>query len=101
MLPKAARSSATKFYGKESNVGVLDGRIAIITGAGRGIGRQHALLFAKEGAQVVVCDNGTGPDGTGSDATLAPAVADEITKAGGVAVASTADVSTMSGAQSV
>jgi NAD(P)-dependent dehydrogenase (short-subunit alcohol dehydrogenase family) len=82
-------------------MGVLDGRIAIITGAGRGIGRQHALLFAKEGAHVVVCDNGSGPDGTGSDPTLAQGVADEITKADGVAVASSADVSTMAGAQSV
>jgi NAD(P)-dependent dehydrogenase (short-subunit alcohol dehydrogenase family) len=81
-------------------VGVLDGRIAIITGAGRGIGRQHALLFAKEGAQVVVCDNGAGPDGNGSDPTVAQAVVDEINHAGGMAVASTADVSKMTGAQS-
>ena len=70
-------------------MGVLDGRSAIITGAGRGIGRQHALLFAKEGAQVVVVDNGCGPDGTGSDPALAESVAAEITKSGGIAVAST------------
>jgi NAD(P)-dependent dehydrogenase (short-subunit alcohol dehydrogenase family) len=80
-------------------VGVLDGRIAIITGAGRGLGRQHALLFAREGAQVVVVDNGCAPDGTGSDPSVAQAVADEITGAGGIAVASPADVSKMTGAQ--
>jgi NAD(P)-dependent dehydrogenase (short-subunit alcohol dehydrogenase family) len=81
-------------------MGALDGRISIITGAGRGIGREHALLFAHEGAQVVVVDNGSAPDGTGSDPTVARAVADEITAAGGVAVASSADISTMDGAQS-
>lgn len=80
-------------------MGVLDGRIAIITGAGRGIGRQHALLFAKEGAQVVVVDNGCAPDGTGTDPSVASAVVNEIEKAGGHAVASAADVSTMAGAQ--
>ena len=48
-------------------MGALDGRVAVITGAGRGLGREHALLFAAEGAKVVVNDLGGGPDGAGSD----------------------------------
>jgi NAD(P)-dependent dehydrogenase (short-subunit alcohol dehydrogenase family) len=48
-------------------MGALDGRVAIITGAGRGIGREHALLFAAEGAKVVVNDLGATNDGTGAD----------------------------------
>lgn len=82
-------------------MGALDGRVCIITGAGRGIGRHHALLFAQEGASVVVNDNGCAPDGTGHDPAVAQAVADEITAAGGAAVASDADVATIDGAQSV
>lgn len=82
-------------------MGALDGRICIITGAGRGIGREHARLFAAEGAQVVVSDNGAAPDGTGHDASVAQAVAEEIVAGGGVAVACDADVSTMAGAQQV
>ena len=49
-------------------MGTLDGRVAVITGAGRGIGREHALLFAREGAKVVVNDLGGSNEGTGSDA---------------------------------
>src|SRR5215471_13047317 len=49
-------------------MGTLDGRVAVITGAGRGLGREHALLFASEGAKVVVNDLGGNPDGTGADA---------------------------------
>ena len=82
-------------------MGALDGRVAIITGAGRGMGREHALLFAAEGARVVVNDNGCEKDGTGADAGLAKAVVDEILAAGGEAVASDADVSTMDGAAAV
>src|SRR5262245_59674079 len=82
-------------------MGALDGRICVITGAGRGIGREHALLFAPEGAQVVVNDTGAAVDGTGHDPAVADAGVEEIVKAGGAAVASSADVSTMSGAQSV
>ena len=52
-------------------MGALDNRVAVITGAGRGLGREHALLFAAEGAKVVVNDLGGGPDGSGSDATAA------------------------------
>ncbi|CAN5834937.1 SDR family oxidoreductase [soil metagenome] len=71
----------------------LDGRVAIITGAGRGIGREHALLFAAEGAKVVVNDLGGDNDGSDTDATPAEQVVAEIASAGGEAVVSTHDVS--------
>ena len=80
-------------------MGALDGRVAIITGAGRGLGREHALLFAAEGANVVVNDLGGGPDGTGADTGPAQQVVDEIRAAGGVAVANTDDVTSAEGAQ--
>jgi NAD(P)-dependent dehydrogenase (short-subunit alcohol dehydrogenase family) len=80
-------------------MGALDGRVAIITGAGRGLGREHALLFAAEGAHVVVNDLGGGPDGTGADTGPAQQVVDEIRAAGGVAVANTDDVTSAEGAQ--
>src|SRR5947209_11302130 len=79
-------------------MGALDGRVAIITGAGRGIGREHALLFAREGASVVVNDLGGANDGTGADAGPAQEVVDEITAAGGTAVANTDDVAAWDGA---
>ncbi|HUC22137.1 MAG TPA: SDR family oxidoreductase [Streptosporangiaceae bacterium] len=79
-------------------MGALDGRVAVITGAGRGLGREHALLFAAEGAEVVVNDLGGGPDGSGSDASPAEQVAAEIRAAGGQAVANTADITTADGA---
>ena len=65
----------------------LADRVAIITGAGRGIGREHALLFAREGAKVVVNDLGGSADGTGTDQAPAQQVVDEIVAAGGQAVA--------------
>src|ERR1700726_4235302 len=71
----------------ETSVGVLDGKVAIVTGAGRGIGRAEALLLASEGAAVVVNDLGAATDGAGSDASAAQQVVDEITKTGGQAVA--------------
>jgi NAD(P)-dependent dehydrogenase (short-subunit alcohol dehydrogenase family) len=71
----------------------LDGRVAIVTGAGRGIGRSTALLLAAEGASVVVNDLGANLDGTGSDTSPAQLVVGEITAAGGTAIASGADVS--------
>ena len=74
-------------------MGTLDGRVAIVTGAGRGIGRSTSLLLASEGASVVVNDLGGAMDGTGRDSGPAQAVVDEITGAGGKAVASGADVS--------
>ena len=80
-------------------MGALDGRIAIITGAGRGIGRQHALLFASEGAHVVVNDLGGAVDGSGDDRSPAQQVVDEIRAAGGEAVANSDDVCDWEGAQ--
>src|ERR687887_553910 len=79
-------------------MGALDGRVAAITGAGRGIGREHALLFAAEGASVMVNDLGGAPDGSGADASAAQAVVDEIASAGGEATANHDDVSTWDGA---
>jgi NAD(P)-dependent dehydrogenase (short-subunit alcohol dehydrogenase family) len=80
-------------------MGSLDGRVAVITGAGRGIGREHALLFAREGASVVVNDLGGGNDGSGADAGPAQQVVDEIVAAGGTASANTDNVATWAGAQ--
>ena len=80
-------------------MGALDGRVAIITGAGRGIGREHALLYASEGAKVVVNDLGGAMDGTGDDRTPAEQVVDEIKGMGGEAVANADNVADWEGAQ--
>jgi NAD(P)-dependent dehydrogenase (short-subunit alcohol dehydrogenase family) len=80
-------------------MGALDGRVAIITGAGRGIGREHALLFASEGAKVVVNDLGGAMDGTGDDRTPAEQVVDEIKGLGGEAVANADNVADWDGGQ--
>lgn len=82
-------------------MGALDGRVAVITGAGRGIGREHALLFAREGATVVVNDLGGNNAGEGADAGPAAEVAAQIVAAGGRAIANTDDVATWSGAASL
>jgi NAD(P)-dependent dehydrogenase (short-subunit alcohol dehydrogenase family) len=68
--------------------GIVAGKVAVVTGAGRGIGRAIALLMAQEGARVVVCDIGASLEGAGSDAGPAQGVVDEIRKHGGEAVAS-------------
>jgi NAD(P)-dependent dehydrogenase (short-subunit alcohol dehydrogenase family) len=80
-------------------MGALEGRVAIITGAGRGIGREHALLFAKEGAKVVVNDVGGSVEGSGSDTTPAQQVVDEIKALGGEAIANYDDVASWEGGQ--
>ncbi len=77
----------------------LQGRVAIITGAGRGIGREHALLFAAEGAKVVVNDLGGTASGEGADASPAEEVAAEIVAAGGEAIANHDDVTNWEGAE--
>jgi NAD(P)-dependent dehydrogenase (short-subunit alcohol dehydrogenase family) len=78
-------------------MGALDGRVAIITGAGRGIGREHALLFAQEGAKVVVNDLGGAIDGSGDDRSPAQQVVDEIKAGGGEAVANSDNVADWEG----
>src|SRR5215475_3078678 len=77
----------------------LDGKVAIVTGAGRGIGREHALSLAQAGASVVVNDLGGSVAGEGSDATPAQTVVNEIVAAGGKAVANYDDVSDFAAAE--
>lgn len=81
--------------------GTLSGRVAVITGAGRGIGREHALLFAREGAKVVVNDLGGGSDGSGGDRSAAEQVVDEIRALGGEAVANGDDIADWAGAENL
>src|SRR5262249_20124617 len=73
--------------------GIVAGKVAIVTGAGRGIGRAIALLLAQEGARVLVNDVGASLEGAGADAGPAQQVVDEVTKAGGQAIASTLSIS--------
>jgi NAD(P)-dependent dehydrogenase (short-subunit alcohol dehydrogenase family) len=75
----------------------LEGHVALVTGAGRGIGRAHATLLAERGAKLVCCDLGVELDGTGSDVSVAETVAREIRAAGGDAVADSNDISTFAG----
>jgi NAD(P)-dependent dehydrogenase (short-subunit alcohol dehydrogenase family)/acyl dehydratase/putative sterol carrier protein len=82
-------------------MGLLDGKVAIITGAGGGLGRTHALAFAAEGAKVVVNDLGGSKDGTGAGTAMADTVVNEIKEAGGEAVANYASVADAEGAQSI
>ncbi len=79
--------------------GICEGRIVVVTGAGRGIGREHALEFARQGARVVVNDLGGEVDGTGASATPAAGVAEEIEALGGEAVVNGDDVSDWAGAE--
>ena len=82
-------------------MGLLDGKVALITGAGGGLGEAYAKLFAREGAAIVVNDLGGPRDGSGGDTSMAQKVVDAIKAEGGRAVANGADISTMAGGQSV
>lgn len=82
-------------------MGLLDGKVAIVTGAGGGLGEAYAKLFAKEGASVVVNDLGGTRDGSGADRSAAQKVVDEIEAAGGKAVANGDDVSTVEGGENI
>src|ERR1700736_524889 len=81
--------------------GICEGRVLIVTGAGRGLGRAHALEFAREGARVVVNDIGAELDGTGSSSGPAGEVVDQIRADGGEAIANRADISDHDGARRV
>ena len=80
---------------------LLDGKVAIVTGAGGGIGREHALALAKEGAAVVVNDLGGSRDGSGGGSAMADQVVEEIKAAGGEAAPNYDDVSTVEGGQNI
>ena len=80
-------------------IGICDGRVVVITGAARGIGREHALAYAAEGAKVVVNDLGAEVDGSGSATGVAGEVVDAIRDAGGEAVANGDDISDFQGAK--
>lgn len=79
----------------------FDGKVAVVTGAGGGLGRTHALLLASRGAKVVVNDLGGAPDGTGESKSLADKVVEEIQSAGGEAVPNYDSVATMEGGASI
>jgi NAD(P)-dependent dehydrogenase (short-subunit alcohol dehydrogenase family) len=82
-------------------MGLLDGKVVIITGAGGGIGREHALHMAKEGAAIVVNDLGGSRDGTGAGSAMADKVVDEIKALGGEAVANYDNVATVDGGKGI
>ena len=79
----------------------LDGKVAIVTGAARGLGREEALELARQGARVVVNDLGVSGDGSGRDTNAADAVVEEIRSAGGEAVAHFGDVADWNDSQAM
>ncbi len=82
-------------------MGLLDGKVAIVTGAGGGLGREHALLLAQEGAAIVVNDLGGARDGSGAGSAMADQVVDEIKAAGGEAVANYESVTSVEGGEKI
>jgi NAD(P)-dependent dehydrogenase (short-subunit alcohol dehydrogenase family) len=82
-------------------MGLLDGKVAVITGSGGGLGRAHALLLASEGAKIVINDLGGTRDGAGKGSAMADAVAKEIKDKGGQAVANYDSVATAEGGQGI
>jgi NAD(P)-dependent dehydrogenase (short-subunit alcohol dehydrogenase family) len=82
-------------------MGLLDGKVAIVTGAGGGLGREHALALARAGAAVVVNDLGGARDGTGTGSAMADQVVNQIKEAGGEAAPSYANVATVEGGEQI
>jgi NAD(P)-dependent dehydrogenase (short-subunit alcohol dehydrogenase family) len=82
-------------------MGLLEGKVAIITGSGGGLGREHALAMSKEGASLVINDLGGSRDGTGGGQNMADAVVAEIVAAGGEAVSNYDNVATVEGGQNI
>jgi NAD(P)-dependent dehydrogenase (short-subunit alcohol dehydrogenase family) len=85
----------------ENQMGLLDGKVAVVTGAGGGLGREHALALAAEGAAVVVNDLGGARDGSGSGSAMADQVVEQIKAAGGEAAPNYDNVATVSGGENI